>query len=98
MHPPIDDTQRSYARLAGFAYLLNYATSVFGYLTPTRIRGSGEFAERAQRVLDSEALYRTALTSMAVGWVLIVVLAFALYVTLQPVSRRLAQLALLLEL
>jgi hypothetical protein len=79
-------------------YLLNYATSVFGSLTPDRIRGSGDFAEQARRVAASEFLYRTALTSMAIGWVLIVFLAFSLYVTLKPVNKRLAQLALLLEL
>jgi hypothetical protein len=95
---PIDSTQRFYARLAGFMYLLNYATSVFGSLTPERITGSGDFAEKARRVVASEFLYRTALTSMAIGWVLIVFLAFFLYVTLKPVNKRLAQLALCLEL
>jgi hypothetical protein len=94
----IDATQRRYARLAGFMYLFNYATSVFGALTPTSIRGSGDFAERARRILASELLYRAALTSMAIGWVLIVILAFSLYVTLKPVNKRLAQLALFLEL
>jgi Domain of unknown function (DUF4386) len=95
---PIDSNQRFYARLAGFMYLANYATSVFGAVAPSSIRGSGDFAEQTRRVLASELLYRTALTSMAVGWVLIVFLAFALYVTLKPVNKRLAQLALFLEL
>jgi hypothetical protein len=95
---PIDSTQRFYARLAGFMYLLNYATSVFGSLVPDRIRGSGDFAEQARRIVASEFLYRTALTSMAIGWVLIVFLAFSLYVALKPVNARLAQLALFLEL
>lgn len=95
---PIDNTQRFYARLAGFMYLLNYATSVFGAIAPTTIRGTGSFAEQSQRILASELLYRTALTSMAIGWVLIVFLAFSLYVVLEPVNKRLAQLALFLEL
>jgi hypothetical protein len=95
---PIDGTQRFYAKLAGFMYLLNYATSVFGSLTPDKIAGTGDFAEKARRVVASEFLYRTALTSMAIGWVLIVFLAFSLYVTLKPVNKRLAQLALCLEL
>lgn len=94
----IDSTQRFYARLAGYMYLFNYTTSVFGSLTPDSIRGSGDFAERTRRVLASELLYRSALTSMAIGWVLIVFLAFSLYVTLKPVNKRLAQLALYLEL
>jgi hypothetical protein len=95
---PPDDTQRFYARLAGFMYLLNYATSMFGALAPARIGGSGDFGERARRIVASEHLYRTALTSMVLGWVLIVFLAFSLYVTLKPVNKRLAQLALFLEL
>ncbi len=95
---PIDNTQRFYARLAGFMYLLNYATSVFGSVMPDSIRGSGDFAEKARRVVASELLYRTALTSMAIGWVLIDFLAFSLYVTLKPVNKRLAQLALFLEI
>lgn len=95
---PIDSTQRFYARLAGFMYLINYATSVFGAVMPDVIKGSGDFAERAQRVHASALLYRSALTSMAIGWVLIVFLAFSLYITLKPVNKRLAQLALFLEL
>ena len=95
---PIDNTQRFYARLAGFMYLLNYASSVFGSVIPESIKGSGNFAEKARRVLASEFLYRTALTSMAIGWVLIILLAFSLYVALSPVNKRLAQLALFLEI
>jgi hypothetical protein len=93
-----DRTQLIYARLAGFMYLSNYLTSMFGVLAPSSIVGSGDFAQKAQRVLASEQLYRTALVSMAIGWVLIVFLAFALYVTLKPVNKRLAQLALFSEL
>jgi hypothetical protein len=95
---PINDTQRFYAKLAGAMYLLNYATSVFGAIAPGVIRGSGTLAEQSQRIIASEVLYRTALTSMAIGWVLIVFLAFSLYVVLEPVNKRLAQLALFLEL
>jgi len=94
----LEPPQRTAARVAGFAYLFNYITSVFGVLMPAWIKGSGDFAAKAQRVLASEHLYRTALASMAIGWVIIVILAFALYVTLEPVNRRLAQLALFFEL
>lgn len=93
-----DRTQRLYARLAGFMILFNYMVNVFGVLTPSRIKGVGNFAEKAERVLASEYLYRTALTSMAVGWVSIVILAFALFVTVEPVNKRLARLALLFRL
>ena len=91
-------TQLIYARLAGIMYLLNYATSVFGVLMPPWITGTGDFMQRVQRVVASEHLYRGALVSMAIGWVMIVLLAFALYVTLEPVNKRLAQIALYMEL
>ena len=94
----IDKSQRFYARLAGFMYLANYAAAVFGALMPARIRGSGDFATTARRVLESETFYRATLTSMSISWILIVVLGFALYVTLEPVNKRLAQLALFMEL
>ena len=79
-------------------YLFNYLTSVFGAIAPGWISGSGDFAQKAGRVVASESLYRAALVSMAVGWILIVFLAFSLYVTLKPVNKRLAQLALFLEI
>ena len=79
-------------------YLFNYLTSVFGAMAPGWISGSGDFVQKAERVVTSELLYRTALVSMTVGWILIVFLAFSLYVTLRPVNRRLAQVALFLEI
>jgi hypothetical protein len=97
----IEKPERSqfyYARLAGFMYLFNYLTSVFGAMAPGWISGSGDFAQKAERVVASELIYRTALVSMAIGWILIVFLAFSLYVTLRPVNKRLAQLALFLEI
>lgn len=97
----IETPERSqffYARLAGFMYLFNYLTSVFGAMAPGWISGSGDFAQKAERVVASELLYRTALVSMTVGWILIIFLAFSLYVTLKPVNKRLAQLALFLEI
>jgi hypothetical protein len=93
-----DNTQFIYARLAGFMYFFNDVTSVFGVLAPSSITGSGDFMQKTQRVLASEQLYRTALASMAIGWVLIVFLAYALYITLKPVNKRLAQLALFSEI
>jgi hypothetical protein len=90
--------QRVYARIAGVLYLVNYGLVMIGLIVPSRIRGSADFAETARRILGSEHLYRGALASLAVRWVTIVLLAFALFVTLEPVNRRLAQLALLMRL
>lgn len=89
--------QRRYARIAGAAYIANYAAAVFGTVVPASITGSGTFSERAARALASESLYRVALATLSLSWVLIVVIAYALYVTLAPLDRRLAQIALFME-
>lgn len=95
---PVTRTQMFYARLAGFMYLLNYAVDVFGQVVPSVIIGTGEFADSARRVFSSGHLYGAALASMTIGWVSVVMLGFALYVTLEPVNRRIAQIALCFRL
>jgi Domain of unknown function (DUF4386) len=93
-----DATQRFYARLAGALFLINYALNIFGVATQETIRGTGDFAQAAERILSAEHLYRAALTSVALGWVTVVLLSFALYVVLEPVNQRLARLALYFRL
>jgi len=87
-------TQRHYARLAGFLFLWLIATGLTEAITLSRIVGSGTFAERATRVAASQRLYRIALCSGLVETLSVLVLAFALYVTLKPVDRFLAQMAM----
>jgi len=87
-------TQRRYARIAGFVYLWLIITDVAGVITISHIVGSGTFAETAKRVLASEHLYGVALSSELIEALSIVLLAFALYVTLKPVDKLLAQIAL----
>ncbi|HYL11322.1 MAG TPA: DUF4386 domain-containing protein [Candidatus Acidoferrales bacterium] len=87
-------TQRIYARLAGFLFLWLIITGLAGALTTSHIAGSGTFAETAKRVAASERLYRVALSSDLIETLSALVLAFALYVTLKPVHKLLAQLAM----
>ena len=87
-------TQRAYARLAGFLFLWLIATGLTEAITLSRIVGSGTFVERATRVAASERLYRAALCSGLIETLSVLVLAFALYVTLKPVDRFLAQMAM----
>src|ERR1700730_18812055 len=87
-------TQRIYARVAGFLYLWLIITGLAGTLTISHIAGSGTFAETAKRVVASERLYRVALSSELIETLSAVVLAFALYVTLKPVDKLLAQIAM----
>ncbi len=87
-------TQHRFARIAGFMYLWLIVTDMAGVLTISRIVGSGTLAETAKRVAASGHLYRAALCSELIESLSIVLLAFALYVTLKPVNNLLAQIAL----
>lgn len=87
-------TQRIYARVAGFLFLWLIITGLAGALTISHIVGSGTFAETAKRVVASEHLYRVALSSELIETLSALVLAFALYVTLRPVDKLLAQIAM----
>jgi hypothetical protein len=87
-------TQRTYARVAGFLLLWLIITGLAGELTISHIVGSGTFAETAKRVAASEHLYRVALSSELIETLSAVLLAFALYVTLKPVDKLLAQIAM----
>jgi len=87
-------TQRIYARIAGFLFLWLIITGLAGTLMISRIVGSGTFAETAKRVAASEQLYRVALSSELIETLSAVLLAFALYVTLKPVDKLLAQIAM----
>jgi len=87
-------TQLIYARVAGFLFLWLIITGLAGTLTISRIVGSGTLAETAKRVAASEHLYRIALSSELIETLSALVLAFALYVTLKPVDKLLAQIAM----
>src|SRR5712671_2070068 len=90
----IDKSQIRYARLAGFMFLWLIITGLAGEITISHIVGSGTFAETAKRVVASEHLYRVALSSALIETLSAVLLAFALYVTLKPVDKLWAQIAM----
>ena len=91
---PAERTQRRYARLAGFLLLWLIITGLAGAITVSRIAGSGTFIEIAQRIAASERLYRVALSSELIETMSAALLAFALYATLKPVDKLLAQMAM----
>src|SRR5476649_1549374 len=95
--PKDNESPQRWARITGYMYLTNYLTAVAGVATMSWIKGSGPFAERASRLLASETLYRAALTSMAISWVILIFQPYAQYMTLRGVNKRIAQLATLLE-
>jgi Domain of unknown function (DUF4386) len=90
-----DDTQRRYARLAGFLFLVEIILALGSGFLLSHIAGSGTFAETAGRIAASEHLYRAALSTVVIVTLSSAVLAFALYATLKPVNRLLAQLGMI---
>ena len=92
------NTQRIYARLAGALFLWEIVLALGSGFMLSRIAGSGTFAETAKRIAASEHLYRAALSAVVIVSMGSALLAFALYVTLKPVDRLLAQLAMIFSL
>jgi hypothetical protein len=90
----INKSTRRAARLAGFLFLWLIITGLAGELIISKIVGSGTFPEKAKRVVESEHLYRLALCTELIETMSAALLAFALYVTLKPVNKLLAQLAM----
>jgi hypothetical protein len=90
--------QRTYARLAGICFLANYVLQGLGDWVTILARRGETFAETARYAAENHLLWRVSLLEVGFSWIAIGVLAFALYAVLEPVNKRLAQLALCLRL
>lgn len=90
--------QRTYARLAGICFLANYVLQGLGDWVTILARRGETFAETARYAAENHVLWRVCLLEVGLAWIVIGVLAFALYAVLEPVNKRLAQLALCLRL
>ena len=89
----IDESQRKAARVAGYAYLVTFATGVyvnFGIHDRLIVENN---AESARNILAHERLFRIGIAGDLIYCAGVVVLLTALYVILKPVSRGLALLA-----
>lgn len=90
--------QQTYARLAGICFLANYVLQGLGDSVTIVFRSGETFAEKARYAAENHLLWRICLLEVGLSWIAIGILAFALYVVLEPVNKRLAQLALCLRL
>jgi hypothetical protein len=91
---PIDDSQRTAARVAGFAYLITFATVVYvNFGIHDRLIVENNAAETARNILAHERLFRIGIAGDLVYCGGVVVLLTALYVILKPVNGGLALLA-----
>lgn len=90
--------QQTYARLAGICFLANYVLQGLGDSVTIIFRRGETFAETARYAAENHLLWRVSLLEVGFSWIVIGILAFALYAVLEPVNKRLAQLALCLRL
>ena len=90
--------QRTYARIAGIMFLAHFIIETLGDYPTIIARRGNTFAQTAHYIAEHEMLWRAALLCVGIAWISIAVLAFTLYVVLEPVHPRLAQLALILRL
>jgi hypothetical protein len=89
----IEPAQQTAARVAGFAYLITFATVVYvNFGIHDRLMVSNN-AETARNILAHETLFRIGIVGDLVYCAGVVVLLTALYVILKPVNRGLALLA-----
>src|SRR5271157_4593396 len=89
----IDESQRKAAKVAGFAYLITFATVVyvnFGIHDRLIVEDN---AETARNILAHERLFRVGIVGDLFYCAGVIVLLTALYVILRPVNRGLALLA-----
>jgi hypothetical protein len=90
----VEPAQRTAARVAGFAYLITFASVVYvNFRIHDRLIVEGNAAETARNILAHERLFRVGIAGDLIYCAGVVVLLTALYVILKPVNRGLALLA-----
>lgn len=82
------------ARVAGFMFVFVIAIYMCGFIITGSFSVAGNIAETARNIMEAEPLYRMAMFFELIAVVGALVLAWALYVLLEPVNRNLALLAL----
>ena len=95
----IDKSQRTAAKVAGFALLFSMVIVVFAnyaLLNPLLVRGNA--VETARNILAHETQFRVAATCFLTYSLSVIVLLAALYVVLKPVNRGLALVGALFRL
>lgn len=90
----IDESQRKAAKVAGFAYLITFATVVsVNFGIHERLFVPGNATETARNILSHERLFRVGMIGDLGYCAGVVVLLTTLYMILKPVSQGLALLA-----
>lgn len=92
----ITATQRTAAKIAGFAYILIVIAGIFAeFVLRSGIVVSGDAAATVENLRESETLFRSSIALDLIMIVADVIVAVALYVLLRPINRYLALLTVL---
>jgi len=87
---PIENSQRTAAKVAAVAYLVTFATVVYVHYGILWRLITENAAQTAQNILAHETFYRIGVAGVVLYSVGVIVLLTALYVVLKPVNRGLA--------
>ncbi len=95
MRPALDSSQQKAAKIAGFMYLIIIITSILSMIfIDSKLTVEGDVAATVHNIMANESLFRIQAAYDLIMFASVVILALALYITLKPVSRNLALLAL----
>jgi len=92
------NTNKKIARMAGFLYLSYLLTTIFGSIVSSNLVISGDAAATASQIMASEWRLRADFMSELVAGGLFLLTAWALFVLLEPVHKKLAILFVFLNL
>lgn len=88
-----------YARVAGLAYLITILLGIFSVnFIESNLVVSGNNAATVNNIMENESLFRVGIACEILMYVLVVLLAWTLYIILKSVNKNLALLALLWRL
>ena len=88
-----------YARIAGLVYIITMLLGIFGVMyVESNLVIPGNNAATVNNITANEMLFRVGVASEILMYALVILLSWALYVTLKSVNKNLALLALLWRL
>jgi hypothetical protein len=91
-----DTSHQQVAKIAGWAYLLIIVTStILMFFGPYNLIVRGDDSATFNNITANETLFRLGTAYDLIMFASVIILALALYVTLKPVNKHLAMLALL---
>lgn len=91
-----DTSHQQAAKIAGWAYLLIIVTSMLAMIFGSnKLTVKGDTATTFNNIVANETLFRIDVAYTLIMFASVIILALALYVTLKPVNKHLALLAML---